>query len=169
MVIQTLLRWLRHLASGPWTRRHALPAHAMSAIQDAIRRCESRYPGEIRFAVETALSLSDLWHGLSPRERAIDAFSQLRVWDTEYNDGVLIYLLLADRDVEIVADRGVGGGRVTATEWQACCDLMERHFNRGQLRDGVIAGIEAVSEVLARHPSGRADAGNELPDRPALL
>ncbi|MGQ0621359.1 MAG: TPM domain-containing protein [Panacagrimonas sp.] len=141
----------------------------MNAIEEAIRRCEREHPGEIRFAVDPALSLSELWHRITPRERAIEAFSQLRVWDTEHNNGVLIYLLLADRDVEIVADRGVGDGRVPQAQWQACCQVMEKHFGRGNFRDGAIAGIEAVAEVLARHPPDKADVRNELPDGVALL
>ena len=141
----------------------------MIAIQEAIRRCESLHPGEIRFAVDVAMSLSELWAGLTPRERAIEAFSQLRVWDTEHNNGVLVYLLLADRDVEIVADRGVGAGRVPQTEWEACCHVMEKHFARGNFRDGAIAGIEAVADVLSRYAGTDPEVGNELPDHPALL
>ncbi|MGQ0501509.1 MAG: TPM domain-containing protein [Panacagrimonas sp.] len=162
-------RWLRHLATGPWTRRRAFPLHAMEAIEDAIRSCEKIHPGEIRFAVDTALSLPELWHGFTPRDAAIEAFSHLRVWDTEPNPGVLIYVLLADRDVEIVADRGVGNQRVPAAEWQACCQIMEKHFSAGDFRGGAIAGIEAVAAVLARHPPPRADFGNELPDGVALV
>ncbi|MGQ0700350.1 MAG: TPM domain-containing protein [Panacagrimonas sp.] len=162
-------RWLRHLATGPWTRRRAFPLHTLDAIEQAVCTCEKIHAGEIRFAVDTALSLSDLWHGITPRECALEAFSRLRVWDTEHNNGVLIYLLLADRDVEIVADRGVGKGRVPQQEWEACCSVMEGHFARNNFRDGAVAGIEAVTAVLARHPPAGADTGNELPDAAALL
>lgn len=164
-----LKRILRHLLSGPWTLRRHLPPAALRAIEDAVRAAEGRHPGEIRFAVEAALPLEDVIAGVTPRERAIEVFSQLRVWDTEHNNGVLIYLLLADRDVEIVADRGVAGGRVPQAEWEACCQAMEAQFRAGRFCEGVIAGIEAVAAVLARHPPGRPDAGNELPDRPAVL
>ena len=162
-------RWLRHLATGPWTRRRAFPPQAMHAIEAAIRNCEQRHPGEIRFVVDTALSLSDLWYGLTPRECAQEAFSRLRIWDTEHNNGVLIYLLLADRDVEIVVDRGVGKGRVPQVEWEACCRVMEAQFMRGRFQDGAIAGIEAVAAVLARSPRGDVPACNELPDAPAVI
>lgn len=168
-MVSPIGRWLRHLTTGTLARRRAFPLHAMEAIENAIRACEKTHAGEIRFALDTALSLSELWRGVTPRERAEEAFAKLRVWDTRYNNGVLIYVLIADRDVEIVADRGVGAGRVPAAEWEACCRVMEAHFARGNFRDGAVAGIRAVAEVLARHPPERADVGNELPDAPALL
>ena len=165
------IRWWRHLTTGSLARRRAFPDAVLLAIEQAIGECESRHRGEIRFAVDTALSLSDLWIGRSPRQCAIDAFARLRVWDTAHNNGVLIYVLLADRDVEIVADRGVGNTRVPAVEWEACCRVMEQHFAEGRYRDGAIAGVRAVADVLARHPPDRPDpdVGNELPDAPALL
>ena len=98
-----------------------------------------------------------------PRERALDIFSQLRVWDTEHNNGVLIYLLLADRDVEIIADRGIDA-HVGAAGWETICRAMEKDFRAGLFEHGVIKGIEDVSRLLARHfppaPPGRR---NELP------
>lgn len=168
-MVSSLARWWRHLTTGTLARRLAFPGVALQAIEKAIAECEANHAGEIRFAVDTALSPLDLWHGLSPREAAEAAFARLRVWDTAHNNGVLIYVLLADRDVEIVADRGVGQGRVPTAEWEACCRIMERHFARGHFRDGAIAGIRAVADVLVRHPPGEPDVGNELPDTPALL
>lgn len=162
-------RLWRHLNTGTRALRRHFPLHAMAAIEEAIRACESRHPGEIRFAVEDALPFAAVWAGVMPRERAIAKFAELGVWDTAQNNGVLVYVLLADHDVEIVADRGVGQGRVPQAEWEACCRIMEEHFRAGRFRDGAIAGVEAVAEVLARHPPGEPDAGNELPDRPALL
>ena len=165
------LRWWRHLTTGSLARRRAFPDAVLREIEQAIHDCESRHRGEIRFAVDVALSLSELWAGVSPRECAIEAFSRLRVWDTAHNNGVLIHVLLADRDVEIVADRDVGNARVPATEWEACCRVMEQHFARGNFREGAIAGVQAVADVLARHPPGdaRPDAGDELPNAPVLL
>lgn len=165
------LRWWRHLTTGSLARRRAFPQAVLHEIEQAIRDCESRHRGEIRFAVDVSLSLSELWAGVSPRECAIEAFSRLRVWDTAYNNGVLIYVLLADRDVEIVADRDVGNARVPAAEWEACCHVMERYFSQGRFRDGAIAGIQAVADILARHPPGDTvpDAGDELPNEPVLL
>ena len=170
-MVNGLSRWWRHLTTGSLARRRAFPNHVLHAIEQAIRDCEARHRGEIRFAVDAALSPSELWAGLTPRQCAIDAFSRLRVWDTAHNNGVLIYVLLAERDVEIVADRDVGDRRVPASEWEACCRVMEQHFARGHFRDGAIAGIRAVADVLARHPPGDPipDAGDELPNAPALL
>ncbi len=170
-MVNSLGRYWRHLTTGGLARRRAFGGHVMHAIEEAIRNCESRHPGEIRFAVDASLSLSELMAGLTPRQTAIEAFSKLRVWDTAHNNGVLIYVLLADRDVEIVADRGVGNSRVPLAEWEACCRPMEDHFRRGNFRDGAVAGIEAVAKVLARYPpvSEVADVGDELPNAPALL
>lgn len=170
MVNLSCPRWLRHLSSGPWLLRRRFPPPALDAIEQAVRACESRHAGEIRFAVEAALDPLELWRGVTPRQRAEETFARLRVWDTAHNNGVLIYLLLADHDVEIVADRGVGTGRVSQEQWEACCRVMEQHFRDGRFRDGAVAGIEAVAAVLAAHPpQDPADTGNELPDRPALL
>ena len=170
-MVSSLVRWWRHLSTGSLARRRAFGPQTMQAIEQAIRDCETRHAGEVRFAVDTALSIGELAAGLTPRQCAIEAFSRLRVWDTAHNNGVLIYLLLADRDVEIVADRDVGNARVPAAEWEACCRVMERHFAHGHFREGAIAGIQAVADVLARHPPGDAvpDAGDELPNQPVLL
>lgn len=165
----SLLRTLKHLCTGSLLLRRRFPAATLDAIENAIRQCESRHAGEIRFAVEAALPLSALWRGQTPRERALDVFAQLRVWDTAHNNGVLIYLLLADHDVEIVADRGVGDARVAAEEWAQCCREMESRFAAGRYLDGSLAGIEAVAAVLRRHPPALPDAGDELPNRPTLL
>ena len=168
-MVSSLERWWRHWTTGTLARRRAFPTHVMHAVEQAIRECESRHAGEIRFAVDVALSSAELWAGLTPRQSAIEVFSRLRVWDTAHNNGVLIYVLLADRDVEIVADRGVGTGLVPQAEWEDCCRVMETHFAKGRFRDGAVAGINAVADVLARHPPQGPDAGNELPDAPALL
>src|SRR5574340_1115776 len=102
-----LKRIMRHLSSGLAAARRAFPPRALDAIERVIRETEARHDGQIRFAVEAALDLAPLLAGQTARQRAIEVFSQLRVWDTEHNNGVLIYLLLADRDAEIVADRGL--------------------------------------------------------------
>jgi uncharacterized membrane protein len=163
-----LIRALRHLCSGSLLLRRRFDAATLAAIGQAVGRCEAQHAGQIRFAVEAALPLSALWRNQTPRERAVEVFSELRVWDTEHNNGVLIYLLLADHDVEIVAERGVAGGAVSQQEWDACCRVMEQHFRAGAFRAGAVAGIEAVAAVLARHPQGPRGT-NELPDAPAVL
>ena len=161
-------RLFRHLCFPPWRLRRALPPTALKAITRAIRDSERRHGGEIRFAVEAALDLRRLVRGVSPRERALEVFSELRVWDTEANNGVLIYLLLADRDVEIVADRGIDR-RVGRDAWERICRAMESSFRKGEFEAGLLAGIEAVSEHLVLHFGGGDVEGNELPDQPAIL
>ncbi len=164
-----ILRTLKHLCIGSLWQHRCFPPATLDAIEHAIRQCESRHAGEIRFAVEAALPLAALWRGQTPRERAQEVFSQLRVWDTEHNNGVLIYLLLADHDVEIVADRGVGNARIAQSEWEHCCRVMEPRLAAGHYLDGAVAGVEAVAAVLQRHPPAHADVGNEQSDRPTLL
>ena len=159
----------KHLTVGTWAVRRAFPQAALHAIEQATRDAEKKHPGEIRFAIEDSLPFRALWRGTTPRHRAVEVFAQLGVWDTRDNNGVLIYVLLADRQVEIVADRGVAGGTVPQAEWEECCRAMERHFRKGEFREGAVAGIEAVTAVLARYPAGPRDAGNELPDKPAVL
>ena len=139
-----------------------------SAIEQPIRAAESRHAGQIRFAVESALDLPHLWANLSPRQRALQVFAQLGIWDTAANNGVLIYVLLADHDVEIVADRGISA-RVEQAEWDEVCRLMEQHFRAGRFLEGSRAGVQAVGELLARHFPGESAAVDELPDRPVLL
>jgi uncharacterized membrane protein len=152
----------------PGTVARAFPAAAMSAIESAIRESEKLHDGEIRFAVEAALHPAQLWRGISARRRAIAVFSELGVWDTERNNGVLIYLLLAERNVEIVADRGFNG-KVAAEEWERVCRRMEAALREGRHADAVIAGIEALSPIVARHFPPPAADRNELPDAPAKL
>ncbi|HEU0219907.1 MAG TPA: TPM domain-containing protein, partial [Gallionella sp.] len=142
-----LYRVMQHLSSGRAAVRRAFPPHALDAIERAIRETEARHNGQIRFAVEAALDLPPLLAGQTARERAIEVFSKLRVWDTEHNNGVLIYLLLADRDVEIIADRGIHVRLGTET-WEATCREMEAAFRDGQFEAGVLAGIHAVGEHL---------------------
>ncbi|MBI3897979.1 MAG: TPM domain-containing protein [Gammaproteobacteria bacterium] len=161
-------RVLRHLGTPSWRTRQTFPARALQAIESTIRTSEATHSGQVCFAVETALELAPLLRGISARERAIDAFSRLRVWDTERNNGVLIYLLLADRDVEIVADRGIHA-RVGADEWERICRSMEQSFRAGQFEAGVIEGIRAVSTHLSQHYPRSGPQANEISDRPILL
>jgi uncharacterized membrane protein len=161
-------RILKHLCFPPWKLRRALPPHALKAIAQAIRDSERTHGGEIRFAVEAALDWRRLRRKISPRERALEVFSELRVWDTEANNGVLIYLLLADRDVEIVADRGIDR-RVGHDAWESICREMEAAFHADEFEAGALAGIRAVGGHLGRHFGGPDIHGDELPDQPAII
>lgn len=161
-------RCVRHVMMTPWRLRRAFPRSTLNAIGDAIRASESVHAGQIRFAVEGALHGARLYQGQSPRERALEVFSQLRIWDTEHRNGVLIYLLLADRAVEIVADRGAHV-RIGSEEWSGVCRSMETQFRAGLYESGAVDGIAAVARHLAKHfPVG--DRGTrELSERPAVL
>ena len=163
-----LKRVMRHLSTGRAAVRRAFPPRTLDAIEQTIRETEARHDGQIRFAVEAALDLAPLLAGQAARERALEVFSQLRVWDTEHNNGVLIYLLLADRDVEIVADRGIHT-RLGQESWEAICREMESAFRNGKFEEGVLSGIHAVSEHLARHFPPRGGKLNEMADRPVML
>lgn len=161
-------RMLKHLFMPSWLLWRYFPPALLAEIESAIRESETSHTGEIRFAVETSLPLSALWRGVSGRQAAMGAFSDLRVWDTENNSGVLIYLLLADHDIEIVADRGITA-KVDQTEWDNIARLMERHYRAGDFRQGTFEGIRRVSELLARHfPPGETNP-NELSNKPVLL
>jgi uncharacterized membrane protein len=162
------LRLIRHLATTRWsTRRHFTP-QVRDAIEQAIGSCEAHHAGEIRFVVETAFDLPELWRDLPPRQRALQLFGQLGAWDTAHNNGVLIYVLMADRVVEIIADRGIAA-RVAQPEWEAVCRQMELHYRAGRFREGSIAGIEGVGALLGRHFPGRHHSDHELPNQPVLL
>jgi uncharacterized membrane protein len=163
-----LARILRHLFTTEGTLKRAFSEADLAAIEKATAAGELRHGGEIRFAVEAALDTASLLRGQTARARAIEVFANLHVWDTERNNGVLIYLLLADRDVEIVADRGIHS-KAGDAKWEAICRAMEKAFAEGRHRDAVIAGIEAVAEQLALHFPASGEAVNELPDRPVLV
>ena len=163
-----LKRFARHLATDHHAVRRKFPREALARIEAAISAGEKSHAGQVRFVVEAALPLALVLARQTPRERALDVFGRLRIWDTEANSGVLVYLLLADRRVEIVADRGID--RVVGdAEWQSICRTMESAFRERRFADGAVAGIEAVSALLSRHFPRAGAADNELPDRPILL
>jgi uncharacterized membrane protein len=160
-------RILRHRWLDESDVRRALGREAMDRIQARIAASERRHSGEIRVCVEAGLPLSYLWRGASARERAVTMFGKLRVWDTEANNGVLIYLLLAEHAIEIVADRGAAR-HVGADPWHHILQGMREHFRAGRFEQGLLQAVEAVDALLAAH-FPLADAApnpNELPDRP---
>ena len=161
-------RILRHLATTHWQVARAFPRQTLAAIEQAIRASETEHLGEIRFVVEGALDGASLFKGQSARERAIDVFSHLRIWDTEHNNGVLIYLLLADRDVEIVADRGIHS-KLGDRGLETICREMETAFKQANYEAGVISGIQSVARHLMKHFSSSGPEQNELPDKPVVL
>ena len=161
-------RVLRHLFATHWGTRRRFTREVLARIEQALQRTESRHAGELRFAVETAFDLPELWYGITPRQRALQLFGHLGVWDTAGNNGVLIYLLMADRNVEIIADRAVAA-RVTQAEWDAVCRDMEDHFRSGRFAEGSEAGIAAVGGLLAKHFPGRGGDRDEQPNQPVLL
>jgi uncharacterized membrane protein len=158
----------RHLLANRSRVRRAFSPAALAHIERAIKASEAKHAGQIRFVVEGALDGAPLLRNQAPRARAIDVFSHLRMWDTAHNNGVLIYLLLADRDVEILADRGIDA-KVSTAEWENICRAMEAEFGKGNFEAGVLKGIEAVSRHLAKHFAKHGAGANELPDAPVVM
>ena len=158
----------KHLVLHRWQARKLFPRKTLAAIEQAIKAGEATHCGQVRFVVEGALDGAPLFRDQPARERAIDIFSQLRIWDTAHNNGVLIYLLLADRDVEIIADRGIDA-KVGRAGWEKICADMERDFESGQFEGGVIRGIDAVSRQLATYFPSHGKGPNELPDTPLVV
>jgi uncharacterized membrane protein len=163
-----LQRLIRHLLETRFTTRRRFTPAVLDAVEAEVGSAEAAHCGELRFVVETDLDAWSILAGKVPRQRALEVFSGLGVWDTERNNGVLIYVLFADRAVEIVADRGFNG-LVTAEEWAAVCRKMESEFRQGRWQHGALAGVGAAATLIARHFPGNGQHGNELPDRPLLL
>ena len=161
-------RMARHLVLPDWIVRRAFPAATLDRIEAAIRDSEKAHDGELRFAAEGGLDLLPLLRGVTPRERAVEVFSQLRVWDTQHNSGVLIYVQLVDHDIEIVADRGINA-KVKQSEWDAICRHMETAFRAGRFETGILEGIREITALLATHFPPRDLNPDELPDRPIVL
>ena len=161
-------RLLRHVVTDHLSVKRTFPPAALARIEQAITAGERMHRGQVCFAVEGALPPLRVLRKLTPRERALEVFGLLRVWDTEENAGVLIYLLLADRDVEIVADRGIDR-EVPAGAWQAICARMEAAFRDARLVEGVVVGIEEIAALLAAHFPRVGAVANELPDKPVVL
>ena len=161
------MRWLRHLVARMGAERHFSPA-TLDAIQHAIAASEHRHLGEICFAVEGGLPFGELVAGRAPRARAEAAFARLNVWNTEHNTGVLVYILVADHAIEIVADRGIAA-LVSQAEWDALCRAMESRFRKGEYLAGALEAIEGATRILERHFPARHANPNELPDKPVVL
>ncbi len=164
----SIKRWLKHVLMPPWRWRLAFPKAVLKEIEQAIKQSEHQHSGELRFAVENALAPVWVWRGKSARYRATEVFANLRVWDTEDNSGVLIYVLLADREVHIVADRGIAKC-VTQSEWDAIAQTMQTAFKQGDFRHGALEGIEQITKHLVAHFPAKSDNPNELSDQPVII
>ncbi|WP_310450001.1 TPM domain-containing protein [Sulfuritalea sp.] len=163
-----LIRCLRHLLLPDWWLRRVFSAADQAAIGAAIAAGEQTHRGELRFVAEGSLPLSALWRELSARERAIELFAALRVWDTAENSGILIYVQLVEHRVEILADRGIAA-RVPQFEWDAICREMEASFHDARWRDGALQAVARAGALLAGHFPAGASNPNELPDQPLVL
>jgi uncharacterized membrane protein len=164
-----LLRIFKHRLLDETDTRRALDRAAVERLRVRVLASERRHTGEIRVCVEAGLPMSYLWRGLTARDRAIMMFGKLRVWDTARNNGVLIYLLLAEHAIEIVADRGLNE-YVSAEQWRAIVDGMREAFRAQRYEEGLNAAIDTVDALLARHfalTAGEPNV-NELPDTPHL-
>lgn len=163
------MRWIRHLLLDHLALMRAFPLPTLATIERAVAEQEKRHRGELRVVIEGGLPLQALAAGRAARERALEHFARLRVWDTEDNAGVLIYLLLADRRVEIIADRGIHA-RVGTTAWETICGAMQQEFAAGRFEEGVLSGLAAVSDLLAQHfPAKPGDNPDELPNAPVVV
>ena len=163
-----LLRWLRHLSASARRTRTQFSAAVLAEIESTIGAAESQHAGEIRFVIETSLPWPLLWRETSAHARALELFARFHVWDTEANNGVLIYVLRADRAVEIIADRGINA-RVSSAQWQAVCREVEAHYRAGAFTEGSRAAVAGVARLLAQHfPAPRA-SGSELPNQAILI
>jgi uncharacterized membrane protein len=162
-------RWLHHLWIGTWQVRRAFPTAAFERIERAVNEGERRHRAEIRFAVESSLDTAQLWRGVTARQRAVDVFSEFRVWDTEEDNGVLVYVLWADHAVEIVADRGAVR-RVDPAVWERACAQLVDGCRSGRQVDGALQCLATLEAALAdAFPSDGRENPDELPNRPLVL
>jgi uncharacterized membrane protein YgcG len=164
-----LQRILQHRWLDETDAQRALGEAAIERLHEQVRASERRHSGEIRLCVEAGLPLSYLWRGASARERAVQMFGKLRVWDTEHNNGVLIYLLLAEHRIEVVADRGLAR-QVPQAHWDSLVAGMREDFRAGRFEAGLQRAVAEVDALLAQHfPLAEGQANpNELPDAPLL-
>ncbi|HEX9389828.1 MAG TPA: TPM domain-containing protein [Usitatibacteraceae bacterium] len=153
---------------SPIIRDRSFSRDTLATIEQAVAGGEKMHRGQVRFVVEAELTLGQLWHGMQARQRALDVFSMLRVWDTAENNGVLVYVMLADRKVEIVADRGIHD-HVGDERWQAICRELELHYRKGDFSTGSVIAIRKISEELRFYFPANGAHQNEQSDRPVLM
>jgi uncharacterized membrane protein len=166
--MNTFSRLLRHLTITARHGRRAFPESSLKAIQQAIAHGEKKHRAEVRLMIEASLPLHEVWAGLTPRQRARELFSEYCIWDTEENCGILIYINLADHDVEIITDRAVG--RVLDHEtWESICQLMTSGYRQGNFESSTVAAIERLNDLLQEVFPDRGASTNQLPNRPLML
>ena len=161
-------RIFKHTLTTQWQLKKYFTAATLDAIEAEITLSEKQHSGEIRFVVEGALDGVPLFKNQSAKERALDIFSQLRIWDTQDNNGLLIYLLLADHAVEIIADRGINA-KVGNSEWQTICGIMQNEFAKGNFQHGVCDAIRSITQHLVKHFPISATDENELSNKPVVM
>ncbi len=164
----SICRFFKHFFSHPWQVNRHFSAIALHEIEKAITASEKKHAGEIRLVVESGLHPMEIFYKKTPKKRAIELFGRLNIWDTELNNGVLIYLLLADRDVEIVADRGINK-HVGHAGWEKICNEMEVMFRKGEFEAGVLHGIDKIGAVLQKHFPQNGVSKNEISNKPYIL
>ena len=163
-----IIRFVKHTFSHPWQAKRYFSAAALHNIEQAIQTSEKTHTGEIRFIVETGLHPLEILYKKTPKKRALELFGRLNIWDTEHNNGVLIYLLLVDRDVEIVADRGINK-HVGYAGWDKICHDMEILFRKGEFEAGVLQGIAEISAELEKHFPFTGQNKNEISNKPLIF
>jgi uncharacterized membrane protein len=163
-----IIRFIKHTFSNPWQVKSRFSPEALRNIEKAISTSEKQHAGEIRFVVEAGLHPYEILCKKTPKKRAIELFGRLNIWDTEYNNGVLIYLLLADRDVEIVADRGIDK-HVGNDGWEAICRDMEALFRKAEFEAGVLQGIAEISAELEKYFPQNGASKNEVSNKPIVM
>ena len=168
MSFRRLKRLMKHLFIWPGIVKQYFPKESMQRIENAIAASEKTHFGEICFVVESNLHAFDIVRKVSAKKRAIEIFSKFHVWDTAQNNGVLIYLLLADHDFEILADRGIHH-HVGNEGWELISREMEKHFKRGDFELGVLHGIAKITEHLDRHFPADTKNANELSNAPIVI
>jgi hypothetical protein len=166
--MNTLARIFRHLTTTSLTGRRTFPLHTLKAIQTAIAQGEAQHRAEVRLIVEPSLTLWDVIGGLHTRERARELFSHYRIWDTEENCGILIYINLADHKVEIIADR-TATRAIPSSDWQSVCHTMTQGFARGDFHDSAIQALAQLSTLLKTSLPATGANPNELSNRPIVL
>ncbi|MFA7503988.1 MAG: TPM domain-containing protein [Burkholderiaceae bacterium] len=162
------MRLLRHCLTPDGLAARRFPAGTMDRIEARVTLAERSHGAEIRIAIESALSPSAILAGQSPRERALEVFGGLRVWDTEANNGVLVYLLLADHAVEIIADRAAFG-RIDARVWTDACAVLAEACRERREEEGVLAAIDLLDEALVAAFPPRPGGVDEIPNRPIVV